>query len=163
MNNRDKKKKRKRKLINTTVIPSRVCLSQVVTILTSCLEKKTGNKSLGDNIWLGLARCSGLPGHEELTPPVVPSLKGFSSFCLVSNQQQEHVASKETSHLLPGLLSPSCSNHPPLEKGRPRIRTSLSCSPHSRGADQVRQAFYVMQIRIFFFFGRFGLLRSLCG
>lgn len=144
-------------MINTTVIPSRVCLSQVVTILTSCLEKKTGNKSLVDNIWLGLVRCTRLPGHEELMPLVVPSLNcSFSSFCLVSNQPQEHVASKETSHLLLGLLSPSCSDHPTLENGRPRIRTSLSYSPHSRGADQVRQGFYVVQIRIFFF-GHFAL------
>ncbi|OPJ87430.1 uncharacterized protein [Patagioenas fasciata] len=52
-------------------------------------------------------------------------------------KEQEHVASKETSHLLPGLLSPSCSGHPALEKGRPRIRTSLSYSPRSRGADQL--------------------------
>lgn len=56
-------KKRSRKLINTIVIPSSVCLSQVIVILTSCLEKKTGNKSPADRIcsW-GLCSAAGGQG-----------------------------------------------------------------------------------------------------
>lgn len=45
-------KRRKRKLINSGWNYCCVCLSQVIIILTSCLEKKTGNKSLADRICL---------------------------------------------------------------------------------------------------------------
>lgn len=132
MINRDKERKERRKLINTIGIPARICLSQVIRILTSCLEKKTGNKSLGDKICLGGWSCT------RLTQPWWGSPKScFSQFSWVSNQQQEPVASMETPLLVPVLLSPSCSHHPTpgksRSKGSSRWREFISCQVISAG------------------------------
>lgn len=83
-------------MINTMGIAARICLSQVIRILTSCLEKKTRNKSLGDKIWLGEWRCTRMTqpcwgSPKQLFLPVFLGLKP---------------ASMETSHLVPVLLSP---------------------------------------------------------
>lgn len=86
MINRDKERKERRKLINTIGIPARICLSQVIRILTSCLEKKTGNKSLGDKICLGGVELHqadpamvGVP--KKLLLPVFLGLKAATGAC----------------------------------------------------------------------------------
>lgn len=119
MINRDKERKERRKLINTTGTAARLCLSQVITALTSCLEKRTGNKSGADKICLREGRCTRMTqpcwgSPKKLFPPLFLGLKP---------------ASMGTSHLV--LLSPSCSCHPTpgksSSKGSSRWGELISC------------------------------------
>lgn len=109
-------------MINTTGIAARICLSQVIRILTSCLEKKTGNKSPGDKIWLGEWRCT------RMTQPCWGSPKScFSWFSWVSKQ-------------LPGEPPTLClcSCHPTAGKshsqGSSRWGELISCQEQSLGS-----------------------------
>lgn len=100
MINADKERKERRKLINTMVIPARICLSQVIRILTSCLEKRTGNKSPCET------KSGGVEVHQD-DPAVVGVPKKLFLPLLLGFQAAAGETSMETSQML--LLS---SRHP---------------------------------------------------